>query len=418
MLKKGGAISVSDNMEDPRLNIATKAVLDKFPHLSFPLSMASGLMSNLNPEDIDNLINTLMTLCIEICESLGPQEIMKLDNTFSPLFSAIREKSSINKKLMLEWEEDYEYTCKKTQTLGCDENAKELPMYVENIDLRSKDDIIRIPATYKKFSFPPKYAHPRIIDGHTEHKYILELENPQCYYISGIEWEAEDSVDLFSYNFTLLYDELAVCVVDSDSIKVFQRILGIKENQIPFTMVKGGIPCPLNNTITVTAKSSYESPRLKITYLLKKLPTPIPVDPFIIYQYQSMQPITLDENKTLETRFSHGISHILFHSEPFYDGPVEAIFRFDAYKQSREEYVENPPHKRRVLSLPEHKSYRVENWRVFPLREMQASRLNQYPQGMIELYFSHLENKTSMTVNVISCNNPIIKNGLFTHPTI
>jgi hypothetical protein len=357
---------------------------------------------------VNNLTFSLRTLP-NLCKNLDPQDVVRLEDELSPLFPMLKEAGSVARK-NLAWEEEYEYICRKTQIGSTsDFSDVKLPFYVED---STSGDVIKVSSICKE-------AHTRY---GTEHLYKLEIENPQDYYISGIECECDettgslDPIDPFSCDFNLRYNELCVNVITSDTVKVMQRVLGVKESEIPFTMVKGGIPCPLDNTVSVEVRNCDKPSDLKITYLLKKMKTSM-IKPFLIHQFQDMQPVILDDTKTLETRFSHSISHILVHSEPFYDGPIEAIFKFDVDRPPSG-YIENPPQKRRVLSLPEHKSYRFGNWRVFPLREFQSSRLNQYPKGLIELYFSHLENKTRIMVSAISTNICVIKNGTLTHPSL
>ncbi len=149
---------------------------------------------------------------------------------------------------------------------------------------------------------------------------------------------------------------------------------------------------------------------------MKQVTTPN-IDPFIIYQYQYIYPRTLDGEKIYETRFSHYISHILIHSEPFYDGPVEAVFSFDNVIQNNERISG----KRTVFRLPEDESLRFDNWRVFCLREMKASSLDKFPlvthpNGLEYVYFLHLENKTIVDVAAISANCCIIKDGHLVPP--
>ena len=108
----------------------------------------------------------------------------------------------------------------------------------------------------------------------------------------------------------------------------------------------------------------------------------------------------------LEVSFSRCISKILIRTEPFYDGPVEAVFQYDSGT------------KRKVLTLREDKNHRIDNWRVFCLRDMKASRLDQYPQNLIYVYFLHLGTKTRVEMNAITANSVIIDRGHLKHPSM
>ncbi len=330
-----------------------------------------------------------------------------------------KEQAKAKKKLA--WKDDYLDICLKTNHLGTPpssvptNNSVKLPLYSEIISLPTSSEVIRVPGHYESIfhdAYIDNNMHSRLsflIGSYTDHFYKLEMENPGDYYISGIECDSLDSLPL-RCRFGLSYNELIVNEVSTEDIKICQKILGLKENQIPFPMLKGKIPFPLHDNISIEIQGHDQPEELNITYLLKqveRLTTPMSLNtnPFIIYQYQGMQRVILDEEKMLEVRFSHYIGYILIRAEPFYDGPMEAVFEYDNKI------------KRRVLSLPEDKSYRMDNWRVFRLRGMKSSSLNQYPLNFVYVYFLHLETKTTVDISVISANNVIIHDGHLTHPS-
>ncbi len=347
----------------------------------------------------------------KICENLKSRDIVNLSSTCLFLWSELERERILAVKNLL-WKDDYRNICLKTNPTPVGYLTKKLPFLTDPSNTQSSK-IIRVPAQFK-MSYNPFFRK-------FEWKGDLDSSFNGKYCILGIEYETLDSLhgDSLSLNFrTLIVNDVRL-----DHIPILQKMMGMEKNQIPFPMLKGGIAIPLHDPVWVELWGSNPDfdpdfdphPNIKITYLLKEID--LPVDPFIIYQYQSMQSIILNE-KTMEVRFSHGISHILIHTEPFYDGPVEAVFRFDVYIDPNRGYVENAPHKRRVLQLPEYKSYRVDNWRVFPLRGMKASRLDKYPSGIWSLYFLHLENEIKVDVSVISVNCAVINHGQLDHPSM
>ncbi len=288
------------------------------------------------------------------------------------------------------WYNNYLEICSKTKHPDPrDHLHKKLPLYTQISSEKGKGKEIRV-------------------SSNTEKGYRFETPTPDEYCITGIEC---DSLSSLSPNciFDICYNELVVCTVDMNCIAVLQEILGLEKNMIPFPMIKGGIPLPPKDDVRLNIKGIDDGDNIEITYLLERLKTP-QLDPFIIYQYQNQPSRILDGDKTMEVRFSHYISYILIQSEPFYEGPIEVVFAFD------------DGNKRRVL-LPEHKSFRFDNWRVFRLRGMKPSSLDQYPlisnkSNLINMRFPYLENRTKLNISIISANNPIIRDGRLTHPSM
>nr|QBK85859.1 MAG: hypothetical protein LCMAC101_04540 [Marseillevirus LCMAC101] len=336
----------------------------------------------------DKWLSIEIALWSKICEDLKSQDIINLSSTCSTLWEELKKKRA-KAIIRLSWKDDYQDICFKTKSpIPEDWLHKKLPLYTRV----SSEEKIRVVAN-------------------TENGYRFEIPTPDEYCITGIEC---DSLNSLSPNcvFDLCYNGLRVNVVGMNHIAVLQNILGLEKNKIPFPMVKGGIPLPSNDDvrIDITNRDDGNPVGVEITYLLERLKTPNS-DPFIIYQYQSMPPTTLDGEKTVEVRFSHYIGYILIHSEPFYDGPVEAVFEFDG------------GNKRRVLLLPEDKSLRIDNWRVFRLRKMKASSLDKYPlisrdSNFVCIHFLYLEKKTRVDISVISANITIIYDGHLRHPSM
>ena len=334
-----------------------------------------------------------IALWSKICKGLKSRDIVNLSSTCSTLWEELKKERARAVKRLL-WRDDYLEICLKTKHLDpSDYLHKKLPLYTQI----SSEEKIRV-------------------SSNTENGYRFETPTPDEYCITGVECNSLSSLPS-NCSFSICYNEMIMCTVGMKLVAVLQEILGLEKNMIPLPMIIGGMPLPSSCDVRIKIGDDgyiYEDIdvgfNLEITYLLERMKTPNP-DPFIIYQYQSQQSRILDGDKTVEAHFSHYISYILIQSEPFYDGPIEAVFEFDDRR------------KKRVLLLPEHKSFRFDNWRVFRLRGMKPSSLDQYPlisnkSNLINLHFLGIENRTKINISIISANNPIIRDGRLTHPSM